>query len=127
MLKSGENWGLEYKDGVVVGHFDEGLSREAFEEEIYPAFEEILDVYREEIVATADLVEVAEPFCNNVLGVWEQSARDSAQLPNFERAAIVADRIKQLAVKNQLRVPGIEIETFEDFDEAVEWARHGNS
>jgi hypothetical protein len=126
MLREGTNWSLEYEDGVVIGRFLEGMPLSAFEEECYPAFEEILGEHREDIVATADLVRLEDPFGEDVLEIWEQAARESSQLPNYGRAALVADGIKKVSLKNKLKVPKAEIETFEDHDEAIEWARHGD-
>jgi hypothetical protein len=97
----------------------------AFEEEAYPAFEEIIAEHERDIVGTADLVTLDDPFGDDVLEIWEAAARESSQLPNYERGALVADGITKLSLKNKLRVPDAEIETFEELDAAVEWARTG--
>jgi len=123
MRKSGSAWSLEYDDGVVVGRFGEDMPLSAFEEEAYPAFEAIVDEYEEDIVGTADLVEVDGTLGGDILSVWEQAAQESAQLPNYRRGALVADGIKRLAIKGKLSVPNAEIETFERLDDAIEWAR----
>jgi hypothetical protein len=123
MKREGTNWSLEYDDGVVVGVFDEGMPLDAFETEAYPAFEAIIGEHREDIVGTADLVRLEDPFGDDVLEIWEQAANESAQLPNYRRAALVADGIKKLSLKKKLRVPGAEVGTFEDHQTAIEWAR----
>lgn len=125
MRKEGTNWSLEFNDGVVVGRFEEGMPLEAFETEAYPAFEAIVREYETEIVGTADLVEVEDTLGDEVLSVWEQAARESSQLPNYERGALVADGIKRFALKNKLSVPDAEIKGFEELPEAIEWARSG--
>lgn len=125
MRREGNNWSLEYEDGVVIGRFLEGMKLEAFGEQAYPAFQEIIEAHEDDIVATADLVELEDPFGEDVLEVWEQAARSSSQLPNYKRGALVADGITQLSLKNKLRVPDATIETFEDLDTAFEWARTG--
>ena len=123
MKRSGNNWSLEYDDGVAVGVFEEGMPLDAFGTEAYPAFEAIIGEHREDIVGTADLVELEDPFGDGVLDIWEGAANESAQLPDYRRAALVAEGIKRVSRKKQLRVPDAEIETFEDHERAVEWAR----
>lgn len=123
MLKEGDNWSLEYDDGVVVGVFEKGMQLEAFGDEAYPAFEEILEEHRDDIVGTADLVRLDKPFGDDVLEIWEQAAQESAQLPNYRRAALVADGIKNFSLRNQLKVPDAEIKTFDDHRRAIQWAR----
>lgn len=125
MRKEGNNWSLEYDDGVVIGKFLDGMELEAFGDEAYPAFEEIIDAHEYDIVATADLVELEDPLGEEILEVWEDAARSSSQLPNYKRGALVADGITQLSLQNKLRVPDATIETFEDLDTAIEWARTG--
>jgi hypothetical protein len=127
MIERGDNWSLEYDDGVVIGRFERGMRLAAFEEEAYPAFERILARHREDIVATADLVQLEDALGDDVLEIWEAAARESSQLPNYERAALVADGILKYGLKRQLRVPDAEIETFEDLDRAVRWARTGET
>jgi hypothetical protein len=123
MKREGDNWRLEYRDGVVIGVFGEEMRMEAFEEEAYPAFEEILDSHRNDIVATADDVRISDPFSKDVFEVWEAAARESAQLPNYERAALSARGIKALSLKDKLSVPGVDFQTFDTHDEAIEWAK----
>ncbi|MEZ3117189.1 hypothetical protein RYH80_14835 [Halobaculum sp. MBLA0147] len=125
MLERGENWSLEYDDGVVIGRFERGMPLSAFEEEAYPAFERILGEHETDIVATADIVRLEDALGQDVLDIWEQAARESSQLPNYERAALVADGILKYGLKGQLRVPDAEIETFEDPERAIHWARTG--
>jgi len=125
MQRSGDQWSLEYDDGVVIGRFEQGMPLEAFETEAYPAFEAIVREYEREIVGTADLVEVEETLGDDVLSVWEQAAQESSQLPNYERGALVADGIKRYALQNKLNVPDAEIQGFDNLSDAVEWARHG--
>ena len=127
MRKEGTNWSLEFEDGVVIGRFHKDMRMETFEEEVYPAYEEILDSHKENIVASADLVNIADPFSKDVFEVWEEAAQESSQLPNFERAALVSDGVKALSLRSKYDVPGAEMQTFDDLDKAIEWARHGDS
>lgn len=126
MRREGDNWSLEYDDGVVIGIFGEDMRLAAFEEEAYPAFEEILSAHRYDIIATADDVRMTDPFSRDVFDIWEQAARESAQLPNYERAALTARGIKAISLRGKLSVPGAEFETFDDHADAIEWARHGH-
>jgi len=127
VIRRGDNWTLEYDDGVVVGQFGEEMPLSAFETEAYPAFEEILACHHDDIVATADRVAMGNALGGEVIEVWKTAARESSQLPNYERAALVADGILKHGLKRQLRVPGAEIETFADLDRAIHWARTGQT
>jgi hypothetical protein len=123
MRREGTAWSLEYDDGVVVGRFHEDMPLEAFEEEAYPAFEEIVGRYRDDIVGTADLIEVEKTLGDDILSIWEDAANASSELPNYRRGALVADGLKRLALQNKLKVPDAEIKAFEDLNTAIEWAR----
>lgn len=127
MKREGENWSLEYDEGVVIGFFGKGMPIEAFEEEVYPAFESILKVHKNRIVGTADHVLITDPFSKDVFEIWEQAARESAELPNYERAALTAEGIKSVSLRNKLSVPGAEFKTFDDHQKAIEWARGDGS
>lgn len=96
---------------------------DAFETEALPAFEEILDKHREDIVATADLVQIDDPFENDVFETWEAAARETAKLPNYERTALTADGIKAISLRERLSVPEAEFRTFDDHERAIEWAK----
>ena len=125
MKKEGESWSLTYDDGVVIGKFDEGMKLEAFEAEVYPAFEDILAAHKHDIVATADHVRISDPFSRDIFDVWEEAARESAMLPNYERAALTAEGIKAISLRGKLSIPGAEFQTFDDHETAIEWARTG--
>ncbi|MFC7057978.1 STAS/SEC14 domain-containing protein [Halovenus salina] len=123
MKRSGDSWSLEYDDGVVIGRFREGMPLSAFETGAYPAFEAICAQHSEDIIGTADLVELDDALGTEVLDIWEQAAQESSQLPNYRRGALVADGITNLSLKNKLRVPNAEIKGFENLDDAIAWAR----
>jgi hypothetical protein len=46
---------------------------------------------------------------------------EAAEATGLQYLAIVADGIKKLAVKNQFHTPGVELETFDEVEPAVEW------
>lgn len=96
---------------------------DAFDEEAYPAFEEIIEQHENDIVGTADKVDTEGTMGDDVLSVWEQAARESSKLPNYQRGALVADGLAELAIKEKLFVPDAEIMSFEDMETAIEWAR----
>lgn len=125
MLKQGSNWSLEYDDSVLIARFEEGIDYDAFGDEALPAFREILNAHGTEIVASANLVTVADHLDEQVYDTWEAAADEYAQLPNYERGAFVAEGIKKFSLKSSLDVPGATNKTFDDFDRAIEWARHG--
>jgi hypothetical protein len=125
MLKQGTNWSLEYDDSVLIARFEEGIDYDAFGDEAFPAFQEILNTHGTDIVASANLVAVEDHLDEQVYDVWEAAADEYAQLPNYKRGAFVAEGIKKFSLKQSLAVPDATNKTFDAFDSAVEWARHG--
>ncbi|MEZ3116774.1 hypothetical protein RYH80_12720 [Halobaculum sp. MBLA0147] len=126
MRREGDHWSIEYQDGVVVGRFHEEMPMEAFDY-AGAAYGEIVDRYEEDVVASADLVNITDPFSKDAFEVWEAAAQESARLPNFQRAALCAERIKAMSLKAKYDIEGAEIATFDDFERAIEWARHGEA
>lgn len=123
MRKTGDNWSLEFDDGVLVARFEQGIDFDAFGAEAFPAFERILDAHGRDIVGSANLVAVDDHLSDDVYGVWEQAAERYADLPNYRRGAFVANGLKQFSLKKSLDVPGAENNTFDDFETAIEWVR----
>lgn len=126
MRKTGDNWSLEYDDGVLVARFEQGIDFDAFGAEAFLAFERILNVHGRNVVGSANVVTVEAHLSDEVYGVWEQAAERYAQLPDYRRGAFVADGLKQFSLKKSLDVPGAENRTFDDFETAVEWVRNGD-
>lgn len=125
MRKEGDKWSLEYDDGVLIARFEKGIEFDSFGDEAFPAFEEILSVHGDSIVGSANLVTVESTLSSAVFDVWEQAAEEYAALPNYQRGAFVADGITKFSLKSTLDVPGARNETFDDFEDAIEWVRHG--
>jgi len=126
MRKESEHWSLEFDDGVIVGRFQEDMPLDAFEAEVYPAFEAIVEEHDTDIVGTADRVDTEGILHDEVLSVWERAAREASTLPHFERGAIVAEGMTKYALKNALNAPTVVIKAFDDLDTAIEWARDGD-
>lgn len=57
---------------------------------------------------------------NHINEVWSELA----QAVNVERIAYAGERISMLAVKSNVEAPGVEIESFADQTEAIEWAQN---
>lgn len=125
MKKQGENWSLEYDDTVLVARFEKGIQFDAFGEEAFPAFKQILARHGDDIVGSANLVTVEEFLDDRVYDVWESAADEYANLPNYQRGAFVANGVTQFSLKAKLDVPGAENQVFDDFDNAIEWVRNG--
>lgn len=123
MRKTGDNWSLEYDDGVLVARFEEGIDFEAFGAEAFPAFKKILKTHRQDIVGSANLVTVEDHLSQEVYDVWDRAAEQYTDLPNYQRGGFVANGIKKLSLKKSLDVSGAENQTFDDFDTAIEWVR----
>ena len=127
MRKTGDNWSLEYDDGVLVARFEAGIDFEAFGDEAFPAFKQILNVHGGNIVGSANLVTVEDHLDKEVYSVWEQAAEEYADLPTYQRGAFVAEGLKQFSLQKSLDVPGAENRTFDDFDAAIEWVREADA
>ena len=127
MRKTGDNWSLEYDDGVLVARFEAGIDFEAFGDEAFPAFKQILNIHGRNIVGSANLVTVEDHLGKEVYDVWEQAAEAYADLPNYQRGAFVAEGLKQFSLQKSLDVPGAENRTFDDFDAAIEWVREADA
>jgi hypothetical protein len=126
MRKTGDDWTLEYDDGVLVARFEASIEFKAFGDEAFPAFKQILDTHGQNIVGSANLVSVGDHLGKEVYDVWEQAATKYASLPNYQRGAFVAEGLKQFSLQKSLDVPGAENQTFDDFDAAIEWVREAD-
>jgi hypothetical protein len=127
MRKEGANWSLEYEETILIARFEKGLDYDAFGKEAFPAFKQILDVHGDDIVGSANLVTIEDSLTGEVFEVWEAAADEYAELPNYKRGGFTAEGITGLSLKGKLDVPGAENRTFDDFETAIEWVRHGNN
>jgi len=122
MIKSrtGDGWTVELDDSVMVWEFLPGMELSAFKEDAYPVYEELLENY--DVDGLVTVVNIDDPFNEQVFEVWEQSAQ-RAERSGIERWAVVADGIKALSLRGKVDTGGLETFTTEDRTEAVEWAR----
>ena len=125
MLKQGTNWRMEYDDSVLIARFENGIEYDAFGDEAFPAFQELLDEHGNDIVASVNVVAVEDHLDEEVYDVWESAADEYARLSDYKRGAFVAEGIKKFSLKRSLDVPGATTKTFDEYDTAIEWARHG--
>lgn len=125
MIKQGNNWSLEYDNTVLIARFEAGTDFDKDGEDAFHAFQEILRAHGDDIVGSANLIEVEDAISQEVYDIWEAAAKEYAQLPNYERGAVVANGIKKFSLKRSLDVPGATNDMFDDFDRAIEWVRHG--
>jgi hypothetical protein len=115
---------LEYEvsDNVVVWHVTDFET--LYEEEMEDGHQLYLDVAgKDEITAivvrfdgTPSLGPEKQEYINEV---WSEFA----QAVDIGRAAYVGEGISALAVKSNVEAPGVEVDSFSDVDEAVEWAQ----
>ncbi len=126
MRRQGENWILEVDDGVLVAQFEKGIDFDAFGDEAFPAFKEILAAHGDDIVGSANLVTVEDHLDNDVYTVWEAAADKYEELGTYQRGAFVAEGITKFSLKSSLDVRGAENRAFDDFETAIEWVRTGN-
>jgi len=126
MRKQGDNWSLEVDDRVLVARFEEGIDYDAFGDEAFPAFKEILAARGDEIVGSANLVTIEDHLDKDVYGVWEAATDEYEKLTNYQRGAFVAEGLKRFSLQSSLDVRGAENQVFDDFDTAIEWVRTGS-
>jgi hypothetical protein len=117
---SGDGWTVELEDGVMVWEFLPGMELEAFRDEAYPIYEELLTGY--DIGGMVTVVKLDDAFTGEVFDVWEKSAQRAEQ-GGIERWAVVADGIKAISLRGKVDAGDLETLTTEDRTEAVEWAR----
>ena len=120
VAKSGQGWTVEIDDSVMVWEFLPGMELEAFRDDAYPVFEDLLASYRVEGMVT--VVKLDDPFTGEVFDIWEQSAT-RAKESGVDRWAVVADGIKAISLGGKLDTAGLETHTTEDRTEAIEWAQ----
>jgi len=120
LQKTGENWTVEVDGNVMVWEFLPGMELDAFGNEAYETFEELLD--RNTVTAMVTVVKLDDPFTGEVFDVWERSAQ-KAEAEGIERWAVVADGIKAVSLRGKVDTGGLETLTSEDRAEAIEWAK----
>lgn len=118
--RSGDGWTVETDDEVMVWTFRPGMPLEAFREDAYLVFEELLE--DNEFNGMVTDVQLEDPFTEDVFKIWEQSAQKAAA-EGLDRWAVVADGIKSLSLRSRVDTNGLETFTTEDRDEAVEWTK----
>lgn len=118
--ESGDRWTVEVDDGVMIWEFLPGMELSAFRDDAYPVFEDLLNTHSVEAMVT--VVELDDPFTDEVFGVWEQSAKRAEQA-GIDRWAVVADGIKAISLRGKIDTGGLDTHTTEDRTEAVEWAK----
>lgn len=114
------DWNVEVSDGVLVWTFPAGMDQNAFGEDAFEEYEQLLD--RHDVAAMVTVIELEDPFGTETFEVWETAA-ERAAAEGIDRWAIVADGLKSISLRSHVDQPGLEVFTTEDRTEAVEWAR----
>jgi hypothetical protein len=117
---AGDGWTVELEDGVMIWEFLPGMELDAFRNDAYPIYEDLLT--NNDVNGLVTVVKLDDAFTGEVFEVWEQSAQ-RAEAGGIERWAIVADGIKAISLRGKVDAGGLETLTTEDRSEAVEWAR----
>jgi len=115
---------LEYEvsDNVVVWHVTDFET--LYEEEMEDGHQLYLDVSgKDEITAIVVRFEGTPSLGPERQGYINEVWSEFAQAVDIGRAAYVGEGISALAVKSNVEAPGVEIDSFSDVDEAVEWAQ----
>jgi len=107
----------------MVWEFLPGMELQAFREEAYPVFEELLETADVDGMVTD--VQLEDAFTAEVFEVWEQTATRLNRAP-VARWAIVAEGIKAISLSGKVDTgDDLDTMTSEDRTEAIEWARGG--
>jgi hypothetical protein len=117
---AGDGWTVELEDGVMIWEFLPGMELDAFRNDAYPIYEDLLT--NNDVNGLVTVVKLDDAFTGEVFEVWEQSAQ-RAEAGGIERWAVVADGIKAISLRGKVDAGGLETLTTEDRSEAVEWAR----
>jgi hypothetical protein len=117
---SGNGWTVELDDGVMVWEFLPRMELEAFREEAYSVYEDLMS--SNNLSGLVTVVKLDDAFNADVFEVWEKSAQQADQ-GGIDRWAVVADGIKAISLRGKVDTGGLETLTTEDRTEAVEWAR----
>jgi len=118
--KRGDGWTVAVDDGVMAWEFLPGMELQAFREEAYPVYEDLLETH--DVDGMVTVVKLDDAFNEQVFEVWERSAARAEQA-GIERWAVVADGIKALSLRGKVDTGGLDTLTTENRREAVEWAR----
>lgn len=116
---TGDGWTVELDDGVMVWEFLPGMELDAFRDDAYPIYEDLLAEH--DIDGMVTVVKLDDAFTGEVFEVWEKSAQ-RAEAGGIKRWAVVADGIKAISLRRKVDAGGLETLTTEDRSEAVEWA-----
>lgn len=111
-----------YVEGsVIVAEFPRGVTIDAeTAEAVERRWGEL--VVREAVTGHVVVIEAEDSMGFELLDAAESAARTGTD-HGLRRWAVVADDIKQLAVRNRVDVPGLEVLTTDDREEAMAWAR----
>lgn len=116
-----QDWELSVEGSVIVGRFAREMAVDM--ETFLDVGEEWSDlVTRDGVTAHVAIFETEESIGWEVLDAMERAAEMGVD-SGIERWAIVADGVKRLAVKNRVEMPGLDVMTTDDPEEAFEWAR----
>jgi hypothetical protein len=111
-----------YQEGpVVVGVIPEGMAVSGgVVKPLRRRYEEI--VRREEVVAHVAVVETDDSMGWDVLDEAQKGAERGVE-HGLQRWAIVAEGVKQFAMRNRIDLPELEVYATEDREAAMAWAR----
>jgi hypothetical protein len=110
---------MEQQGEVLVFEFGEGMDLNAFGEDAWDAYTDMLA--REQVCAIVTIIETDDPFDAATFDVWERSGELAAE-KGVEKWAVVGDRLKRMSTKSQLDTEGLTVNGFDDRSEALKWA-----
>lgn len=123
MTPADRDWRMYVEGSVAVVEFPPGT---VFDAETAAAVERRWEdvVVREGVTGHVVVIEAEDSMDFEALDAVESAARTGVD-HGVRRWAVVADDIKRLAVKNRVDVPGLEVLTTDDREEAMAWAAGG--
>lgn len=120
MSATGSNWSCDVLGNVLVFEFEEEMDQSEFGGAAWAEYTKRLD--RREVTGLVTVVRMDDAFSSDTFEVWNRSGRRAVEA-GVSKWGIVAEGLKQMSLKSQLDVPGLEVLATDDREEALSWVR----
>jgi len=116
------DWELYVEDNVVVANFSDGMPSDAEEyAKVNEQFEKL--AAQGGVDAHLSLLNMSSSLNKDVFEKAKEAAEVGTEY-GITKWAIVSKGIKSMALSSQVKdVPGVDVETYNNEDEALAWAR----
>lgn len=114
------DWSAEVHRDVLVFEFDAGMDQSEFGDSAWKEYTTLLE--RDDVSGLVTVVRMDDAFDADTFDVWNRSGRKAVD-EGITKWAIVAEGLKSMSLRSQLDVPGLDVHTTADRQEAIEWVR----